>query len=303
VRTPPEGWRLRRSEQLRSLEHANLVDLRGHELRGADLRGADLRQADLRGVDLCGADLRHADLSGARTGLGKTAAVLHIGGASLVSAAGGFTSSWLGQFIQDTLQSPDEARQIGGLLLSAEFVICLVAMVWRGTLFTVQHVLLPTGALLLVTCAGMLVLRQTVHGSGLLVASLVVLFAAMFGAVVVARASAAAAHGLGTVAVLVAWFLGALVAKGHFMAMLVAMATAVAGLRAAAGSTTSPRLSRWVRHLAAVGGTSMRAADLRHANFTGARLRSSDLRGAKLDGCELRGARELRFCRLDDDKH
>jgi hypothetical protein len=124
---------------------------------------------------------------------------------------------------------------------------------------------------------------------------------AMVTAVVVARASAAALHKLALLPIAGAWCLGALGAHGRIAAFLVANATAIAGWRAVTGSATSPGLSRLVRTLASIGGTSLRNADLRSATLTGARLRSSDLRGARIDRDALRAAREVRFCRFDDE--
>jgi uncharacterized protein YjbI with pentapeptide repeats len=104
---------------------------------------------------------------------------------------------------------------------------------------------------------------------------------------------------LAVVVVLGAWFVGARLASGQLAAMLVAVATGIAGMHA--DDRRTPWLTRQVRRLATVGGTRLRTADLREARFTDAQLRSSDLRGAQLDGADWRSAREVRFCRFDDE--
>lgn len=273
-------------------------DLRGQTLRGADLRGADLQGADLRGVDLTGADLREADLRGARTGLGTKSVVVQTGVAVVVALVGGFVTSWMGEWIRRAVQSPDVGMQIGGVILAAEFVICLVAMAWRGTWFTMRRVLPPTTALLLLTALGLTIVRGSVHGSGYLILLLVLLFTVIVSAVVLARAMASAVHRLAAVAVLAAWIVGASGATGRGAVILVAIATLIAGTRAAAGSDTSPGLSRWAVRMATWGGTSLRGADLRGAKMTDARIRCTDLRGARFEGVDWSAAREIDFCRF-----
>jgi len=281
------------------MSRPRIRDAQGHTLRGADLHGADLQRADLRGVDLSGADLREADLGEVRTGLGTGAAIAKTVAAAAIAAAGGFTSSWVGQAIRHAVQSHDPVDQIGGVLLSAELAICLGAMVWRGTLFTAERVLAPTTSLLLLTSIGLVSLRGSVHGSGLLILTVLALFSVMVAAVALARAMASAVSRLSLIVVLVAWLLGARGASGNAAAVLVALATAVAGFRAAGGSEGSPRISAWARRLATLGGTSFRSADLRNAKLADAQLRCADLRGARLDGVDWSVAREIDFCRFD----
>jgi uncharacterized protein YjbI with pentapeptide repeats len=269
-------------------------------LRGADLREADLHDVDLRGADLSGADLRGADLRRARTGLGTNAAVVQTFVAALVAALGGYTSSWLGETIRHAFQSPNPARQLGGVILGAEILLCLGAMVWRGTFFTLTRVLPPTVALLLLSTVGVMVARGTVQGSGSAIIALVVLFVVVLLAVALARAMALGVHTLSVVVVFVAWLLGASAASGRVLMILTAVATIVAGMRAAAGSETSPRLSRWAARIATLGGTSFRSADLRGARVAEARFRCADLRGARLDGLDWQAVREVAFCAFED---
>ena len=272
-------------------------DLKGRSLRGADLHGADLHDADLRGADLSGADLRGADLRGACLGLTPSASALHTAAAAAVAALGGFTASWTGERIRAALLSDDGARQIGGLLLSAELLICLVAMVWRGPWFALRRVLPPTTALLLLTSLGAIVVRRSF--AGLVVVGFVLLIAVVCTAELLARGLSRAVSKLAVVVVLGAWLVGARLASGQLTAVLVAVATGIAGMHA--DDRRTPWLTRQVRRFATVGGTCLRTADLRDARLTDARLHSSDLRGARLEGADWRSAREIRFCRFDDE--
>jgi len=281
------------------VSHPGIREIQGRSLRGADLNGVDLHRADLRGVDLSDADLRGADLREVRTGLGKGAAVAMTVAAMAIAAGGGFVASWVGETVRRAIQSRDPARETAGVLLAVEILVCLAAMMWRGTRFTVERVMAPTGMVLVVTSLGLLVLRGSFRGSGLTMLTLLVLFSVMVAADVLARAIASAVGPVSTVALLAAWILGARGASGNIAVVLVAIATFVAGRRAAGGSEGSPRLSAWVRRLATLGGTSFRSADLRDAKLGGARLRCSDLRGARLDGVDWLVAQEIDFCHFD----
>jgi uncharacterized protein YjbI with pentapeptide repeats len=269
------------------------------DLRGQDLSGKDLSGADLRGADLSRANLRDADLQGARTGLGTTAAVGLTVAACAIAVVGGFTASWLGHTIRRALQSADGETQLAGVVLTAELLLCLFTMVWRGTFFTIARVLPPTIALLVLSTVLMVAVGGSSRGLGPAIIAIAVLFVVVLVAVTFARAIAAGVHSLSMVAVVVAWFLGARAASGHVTALLTAFATVVTGMRAASGSETSPLLSRWVRRIATVGGTSFRGADLTGARVADAVFRSTDLRGARFDGVDWNAAREVSFCAFD----
>jgi uncharacterized protein YjbI with pentapeptide repeats len=269
-------------------------------LRGRDLRGEDLSGADLRGKDLSRADLRDSDLRRVKTGLGTRAAV----GLSLVAAAiaavGGVTSSWLGHMIEQAVRSPDGAMQMAGVVLLSELLLCLSAMVWRGTFYVLARILPPTLALILLSTVAHVVVQRSSRGLGPVVLAIVALFVVVLLAVTLARAIAAGVGVPAMLAVVVAWLLGARAASGHVAALLTAAATVVAGMRAAAGSATSPRLSRWAPRIAALGGTSFHGADLRGARVADASFRCTDLRGARFDGVDWNSAREVDFCVFDD---
>jgi Pentapeptide repeats (8 copies) len=277
--------------------------LRRANLRGADLQGADLHEADLRGADLSGADLRGADLRGARTGLGPRALVVDLVIASAASCAAGFVASWMGAFIATANRSGDPSVHGAGLILSSELALCLVAILWRGTWFTMRHVAFPTMALLAVMAIQLAIVEGRAHAAllALAVVGLSILFAAMIATVALARAVASASHALPVVVlVAAAWFAGAAAAHGRILAVTVAVVATVAAARAKAGSSSSPRLSRWLRCIATRGGTSFRNADLRNANVADVLFRNADFRGARFDGVDWGASSEIGVCSFDE---
>jgi uncharacterized protein YjbI with pentapeptide repeats len=277
--------------------------LRRANLRGADLQGADLHQADLRGVDLSGADLRGADLRGARTGLGPRALVVDLVLASAAAGAAGFVASWMGAFIAKANHSADPSTHGAGLILSSELALCLLAILWRGTWFAIRHVALPTMVLLVVMAIQLALLEGKTHAAllALSVVGLSFLFGAMMTTVALARAVASASHVLPVVVLVAgAWFAGAAAEHGRLLAVTVAVVATVAAARAKAGSSSSPRLSRWLKRIATRGGTSFRNADLRGARVTDALFRNADFRGARCDGIDWDASSEIGVCSFDE---
>lgn len=277
-------------------------DLRGQAFQKADLHDADLRCADLRGTNLSGADLRGADLRGALTGLGRRALVLKLAATAAACAGGGVVASWLGETIKKAMDSPDAGVRTGGYIVSAEIILCLIALVWRGTLYVLRSILPPTTALLFLAAVELSAFRGPVHGVRLALAvfALVGLFVVLVGVVSLGRAVASGSHNIGLLLMLVAWLLGAQVFGGQVFSVLMAVATAVAGMRARAGSSTSPRLSRWAHLLGTRGGTSFRGADLGGALVADARFRNSDFRGVRAEGVDWESCSELDFCQFDE---
>jgi hypothetical protein len=132
---------------------------------------------------------------------------------------------------------------------------------------------------------------------------LIALFVLLVATITFARAVAMAAHKLAIVAVLVGWMVGVRGASGTVFAIVTAVATAVAGARAALGHGSSPVLSRWVERMASFGGTSFRGANLDGARVAEARFKSADFRGAHFDAVDWTSPLEVDFCRFDEGPH
>src|SRR5690606_6392128 len=118
--------------------HGHLAASEARALRGGDLHGRDLRGADLRGRDLRDADLRGADLRNVRTGLRPPIAALFVVVALGVSVGLGVLTGHGSARIVALMNASDPLVHTLGLLLAAAIAESLIALVWRGSRFTLR---------------------------------------------------------------------------------------------------------------------------------------------------------------------
>ncbi len=278
-------------------------DLRGRSFAESALEGANFEGADLRGANFKGASLRGARLAGARTGRRPHAVILLAVAAIVLGGVAGYLGSWTGEEIHHMLLNASKPGiQVVALILSAEVLLFVVGTLWRGEVFAVRYVALPT--ITLFVAAG---LFAVVTGVGDLRSLRVALVFAAFVALLVmvialgafARELAAEGAKLVVLGVILATVFGVRHATGTVVAVMIAVTATVLSHRARKRDPRAVVSGRVAENLMAVGGTSFRGADLEGANFRGARLRNTDVRGAKLDGVCWDDAVEIDHCRFD----
>lgn len=241
-----------------------------------DLTNVRFTDSDLRGTDFTGADLSGAHFKNIKTGISPRNVAWLFFTALCVSLLSGFFAMLVGRMVQTMLASEDDKIRIAGIFSIVMIVVFIAYALWKGGRNTINHLLLPSTILAILTGV---VAYFSGLGTGRGMLYLVLSFFLLVVMFVVGTIARAAAGTLSNIIFLVVALAGGMFGKsigGGIGTVLLAVSCAYVSKKALAGAKGFEYLKKIAFAITTRFGTSFRNSIMTDVYFFDSKIQNAD---------------------------